>query len=169
MKTLMIYRIITYLLFAVGGFMALMLLTMLMAALTNPVLLLPVFLVACVVIYTYGSWRFLTRGIDAHMYCKPSLRDLIKVNGYGTMAFAVMTLIQCLTLLLNPALLNDILEQAMSMQKASVEGMEEMMSKFMHFLLRFLLVYCSMLLVHIFQTFKLLRQHADAFQQSPNA
>lgn len=168
MQNLTIYRVFTYLLFAVGGFMALMLLTMLMAALANPVLLLPVFLVACVVLYTYSSWRFLTRGIDAHMYCKPSLRDLIKVNGYGTMAFAVMTLIQCLTLVLNPAMLNDILEQAMSMQKASMEGMEAMMIKFMNFLLRFLLVYCSILLVHVFLTFKLVRQHADAFQPPPN-
>lgn len=157
------YKILTYLLFAVGGFMALMTLTMLMAALANPVLLLPVFLVACVVLYTYSSWRFLTRGINAHMYCKPSLRDLIKVNGYGTIAFATMTAIQTFSLIMNPTLLNDIMEQALSMQKASAEGMEDMMLRFMHFLLRFLLVYSIALIIHVYMTFRLVRQHADAF------
>jgi hypothetical protein len=169
MKNLILYRIITYLLFAIGGFMTLMLFTMTLAALANPILLLPVFMVACVVIYTYASWRFLTRGIDAHMYCRPSLRDLIKVNGYGTIAFASLTAIQCGSLILKPELLNDIMEQAMSMQKTTMEGMEGMMMKFMHFFLRFLLVYSIVLLVHVFSSFRLIRQHADAFQLPPDA
>lgn len=168
MKNLGFYRILTYLLFAVGGFMALMLLTMIMAALANPILLLPVFMVACVVLYTYSSWRFLTRGIDAHMYCKPALRDLIKVNGFGTIAFAGLVGVQCLSLIMNPATLNEITEQAMSMQKTSVEGMEGMMLKFMHFLLRFLLVYSILLLVHIYISFRLVKEHADAFQIPPD-
>ncbi len=161
------YRILTYLIFAIGGFMALMTLTMLMAALANPVLLLPVFLVACVVLYSYSSWRFLTRGIDANRYCKPSLRDLIKVNGYGTMAFAIMTAMQTFTLMMQPAMLNDIMEQALAMQQTSGEGMEDYMMKFMHFLLRFLLVYSIALIIHVFMTFRLLRQNADAFLQPP--
>ncbi|ULQ56609.1 hypothetical protein KJS94_00130 [Flavihumibacter rivuli] len=163
MNNLTIYRILTYIIFLIGAFMAMLLLTFLMAALANPVLLLPTFMVACVVIYSYCSWRFLTRGIDAHMYCKTSLRDLTRVNGYGALAFASLTAIQCISLIMNPALLNDILEQAMSMQKSSVEGMEEMMTKFMGFLLKFMLVYSVLLLVHIFSTFRLLKIHADAF------
>ncbi|MBZ5857374.1 hypothetical protein [Flavihumibacter profundi] len=164
MKNLGFYRILTYILFVIGGFMSLMLLTMVLAALANPILLLPVFMVACVVIYTYSSWRFLTRGIDAHMYCKPSLRDLVKVNGYGTLAFAALTGIQSLSLIMKPAMLSEVMEQAMSMQKTSVEGMETMMMNFMQFLLRFLLVYSIMLLVHVYMSFRLIRQHADAFQ-----
>ncbi|ULQ52805.1 hypothetical protein [Flavihumibacter fluvii] len=168
MKNLGFYRILTYILFAIGGFMALMLLTMIMAAMANPILLLPVFLVACVVMYTYSSWRFLTRGIDAHLYCKPALRDLIKVNGYGTIAFAGLVGVQSLSLIMNPAMLNEITEQAMEMQKASVEGMETLMLSFMHYLLRFLLVYSILLLVHVYISFRLIQQHADAFQIPPD-
>lgn len=164
MKNLGFYRLLTYILFAIGGFMTLMVLTMILAALANPILLFPVFVVACVVIYTYSSWRFLTKGIDGHMYCKPSLRDLIRVNGYGTIAFATLVGIQSLSLIMNPSMLNDIMEQAMSMQKTAAEGMEEMMTKIMHYLMRFLLAYSILLLIHVIISFRLIRQHADAFQ-----
>jgi hypothetical protein len=164
MKNFGLYRVLTYILFTIGGFMALMLLTMILAALANPVLLLPVFLVACVVIYTYSSWRFLSKGIDAHQYCRPSLRDLIRVNGYGTLAFALLTGIQCATLLLKPALLNELIDQAMSMQQTSVEGLEGTLNKAMQFAIKFLLGYSIMLLVHVFISFRLLREHADAFE-----
>jgi len=69
---------------------------------------------------------------------------------------------------MNPAALNEITEQAMSMQKTSVEGMEGIMLKFMHFLLRFLLVYSILLLVHVYISFRLVKEHADAFQIPPD-
>lgn len=164
MKNLGFYRFLTYILFAIAGFLALMVLTMILAALANPVLLFPVFIVACVVLYTYSSWRFLSKGIDAHMYCRPSLRDMIKVNGYGTIAFAMLVGFQSLSMIMNPAMLNDIMEQAMAMQKPAAEGMEEMMIKIMHYLMRFLLAYSILLLIHVVISFRLLREHADAFQ-----
>lgn len=167
MKNLIVYRIITYVLLAIGGFLALMILAMLLAALANPMLLLPIFLLTCVIVYTYCSFRFLSRGIDAHMYCRPSLRDLIRVNGYGTLGFATLTLLQCLMLINNPNTLNEVMDQALSMQKEQVEGMEEMMISFMHYTIRFLLIYSVLLLLHVFMTFRLIRQHADAFDLPP--
>lgn len=163
MQNLTIYRIFTYLLLAVGVVMAFLFVTLIMATLVNPVLLLPLFVLACVLIYTYSSWRFLTKGIDAHQYCKPSLRDLIRVNGYGASFFASLTVIQCLTLIMKPELLENVMEQALALQKTSVTGMEDMMHKMMHYMLRFMLVYGIILILHIFMTFRLLRQHADAF------
>lgn len=144
--------------------MALMLLTTILGALANPKLVFAVFLLACVVIYTYSSWRFLSKGIDAHQYCRPSLRDLIRVNGYGTLAFALLTGIQCAALLLKPALLNELIDQAMSMQHTSVEGLEGTLNKAMLFAIKFMLGYSIMLLVHVFISFRLLREHADAFE-----
>jgi hypothetical protein len=167
MKNLIFYRILTYILFAIAGFLALMLLMMLIAALGNPILLLPVFLVACVVIYTYSSWRFLAKGIDAHQYCKPSLRDLIRVNAFGTIVFAGLIGVQSLSLIINPALLNDVTAQAMAMQKTQVEGMESMLVKAMHYILRCMLVYSLLLLVHVALSFRLIKEHADAFQIPP--
>ena len=78
MKKLIVYRILTYLLLAIAGVISFFVFGGLMAALANPVMLFFVFLMVCVVIYSYCSFRFLSRGIDAHMYCKPALRDLIR-------------------------------------------------------------------------------------------
>lgn len=164
MKNLLLYRILTYILLAIGGFVAMMVLGMLLMALANPVLLLAVFLLACVVIYTYGSWRFLNRAIDAHQYCKPSLRDLIKVNAYGTLAFAILSLLQSIAIMVNPQVLNQSMEEAIAMQPNATEGMEEMMLATAKVITRLLLVYSVLLITHIAITFRLLRQHADAFE-----
>ncbi|KIC90729.1 hypothetical protein [Flavihumibacter solisilvae] len=163
MKNLILYRVLTYLLFAVAGLMSFTLLATIMAALANPALLFLVFIIACVIIYTYCSWRFLKRGIDAHLYCKPSLRDLIKVNGYGSIAFSILFGFASFTVLTNPQLMEAALENAISMQQAAVEGMEDSMRRSMNIVLKFLLVYSVLLLTHIIITFRLLRTHADAF------
>ena len=164
MKNLILYKLLTYLLFAVAALMSFTLLATLMAALANPGLLFLVFIIACVIIYTYCSWRFLTRGIDAHMYCKPSLRDLIKVNGYGSIAFSVLFGFASFTVLTNPQLMETALENAVSMQQATAEGMEESMRRSMNIVLKFLLVYSALLLTHIIITFRLLKVHSDAFR-----
>ncbi|KYP13077.1 hypothetical protein [Flavihumibacter sp. CACIAM 22H1] len=168
MNNLTVYRILTYVLLAIAGFLSLLLIGMLLAALVNPVLLLQVFLLACVIIYSYCSFRFLNRGIDAHLYCRPSLRDLIRVNGYGTLAFASLNLVVSCTLLVRPGMLNEVAEQALSMQKEQVEGMEEMMINYMKYTLRFLLFYSAALLVHVYMSFRLIRLHADAFDIPTN-
>lgn len=168
MKNLSFYRILTYLLLAVGGFVAFFLLGGIMAALANPVILIFVFLLACVVIYTYCSFRFLSRGIDAHMYCKPSLRDLIRVNGIGTLVFAIMGVLNAVVLKLNPEMFDRTIEQAMSIQQEEVEGLEEMMHTTMKAILNFLLVYGLALFFHVMMTFRLIRQHADAFDLPQN-
>ncbi len=163
MQSLTFYRILTWFLLIVGGFLAFFLVAGLLMALANPVLLLPLFVLACVLIYTYASWRFLSRGIDAHLYCKRSLRDLIRVNGYGALFFASLSLVQAISLIVQPSLLQDTMDQALALQKNQVEGMEATMWKVMHFTLRFMTAYSIVLIIHIFMTFRLIRQHADAF------
>lgn len=163
MKKLIFYRILTYLLLAIAGIISFFVLGGLLAALANPVMLIFVFLMACVVIYSYCSFRFLSRGIDARMYCKPSLRDLIRVNGIGTLVLGGMAFMNAVVLKMNPEMMNTAIDQALSMQKEEVEGLEEMMYGTMKSMLNFLLVYGLILLIHVSITFRLLKQHADAF------
>ena len=93
MKNLGIYRVMTYLLLFVAAFMSVGVFTSLLAALANPVGLLQVFVLACVIIYTYCSWRFLVRGIDKGIPSKPVMRDLIKVNAYVSVAVGALLFI----------------------------------------------------------------------------
>jgi hypothetical protein len=167
MKNLLFYRILTYILLATSGFLTFIVIGSLLAALANPMMLLPVFLLACAIIYSYCSFRFLSRGIDAHMYCRTSLRDLIRVNAIGAMVLGVMMAFNGIALKMNPALLDQALEQAMEMQHTQMEGMEEMMQATTRFVVNFILIYGIALVIHIPLTYRLLRQHADAFDTPP--
>lgn len=164
MRSLLLYRILTYALLIVAGFLALMLLAALPAALANPVLLLFVFLMACVIIYSYSSWRFLSQAIDKHQYCKPRLRDLIKVNSYFTLGIGLLFVLQAITLMADPKLSEEAANQAMLSIPAEANYSKEDVVKLLRFMERVFLIYGFVLVTHIFLTWTLLRQHRDAFE-----
>lgn len=167
MKSPIYYRILTYPLLLVAGFLAFGVIVVLPTALANPVLLLSVFLVACIVIYTYTSWRFLIKGIDQQMPLKHSLRDLIKVNSYCSIVFAALCLIQAGTLTSNPELIRQAAKQAMSAPGAADATSEEAVAKAFKGLLIFLAIYSVLLLVHVIMTLRLLKPYRYLFEQQP--
>lgn len=164
MKNLILYRILSYILLILAGLLSIFVLFGLLTALSNPVILLPLFLMACVVIYSYTSWRFLTRGIDYNQPCKTSLRDLIRVNAMVSILFAFLLLLQSYTILTNPKLLETTLEQATAMQGSGTEEMKQLMPKIFMSILKFMIVYSILLLVHNFFTFRLLKQYRHIFE-----
>ncbi|QEC40418.1 hypothetical protein [Pseudobacter ginsenosidimutans] len=165
MKSLLLYRILSYALILVAGFLSLMLLAVIPAALANPVLLLFVFLIACVIIYSYTSFRFLTRGIDRRMYCKPQLRDLMKVNSYFTVGIAVLFIMQSITLLGNPHLADEAATQALDNMPPEANFGKEDIIKTLRFIERFFLIYGIVLLTHIFITYYYLKLFKGVFEQ----
>jgi len=166
MKNLIIYRIITYILLFVAAFLSVGVFTSLLAALSNPVALLPLFLMACIIIYSYSSWRFLVRGIDKNIPCKITLRDLIKVNGYVALGLASLCLFQMIVVLMQPGMINGILEQVKAAQPAGQQMSEEVLLKLTHFVLRFIMAYSSLLIIHTILTFRLLKRYREVFEPS---
>jgi hypothetical protein len=98
------YRIISFILLPVAGILGFFGLFALMAAVANPSFLLGVFMLACIVIYTFCSFSFLSKGILGNRPCKPSLRDWIRVNAFVSLAFAVLSLGQGFAYLGNAAM-----------------------------------------------------------------
>lgn len=164
MRSLLLYRILTYILLAVAGFFALMLLSILPAALANPIMLLPVFLLACLILYSYTSSRFLHRGIYGGQYCKPQLRDLIRVNSFFSMGMAVFLLMQAIMLLGNPQLREEVANQALDTMPAEAKLSREGIISLLRFIERFFLIYGISLLTHIIITYRLLRQYRQVFE-----
>jgi hypothetical protein len=165
MKQISFYRILTYLLFPfviLFGFMALI---MLMIALANPAALLPVFLLVCVVIYTFASYSFLNKGIAHGKPCRPSLKDLIKVNAYVSMVFGGWWLVQSVAALANPSALRESVSTALAEQKTALpQGItESMMLQGMKGVLYFLIIFCIALLIHISISFRLLKAYRHVF------
>jgi TRAP-type C4-dicarboxylate transport system permease small subunit len=165
MKNLGIYRVITYLLLFVAAFMSVGVFTSLLAALANPVGLLQVFVLACVIIYTYCSWRFLVRGIDKGIPSKPVMRDLIKVNAYVSVAVGALLFIVMISVLTMPEQFKNVLEQAKAAQPPGTNWTNEEIIKGTRFAVGFLLTYGALLLIHPFMTFRLLKRFPQLFQE----
>ena len=168
MKNLIVYRIITYILLFIAAFMSVGVFSSLLAALANPVALLPIFLLACVIIYTYCSWRLLVRGIDKGIPLKPVVRDLIRINGIISLVLGAIILIQMLMVLVKPALLQDIMKQAKDAQPPGSDWNDTMLLSWTRFMVKFLLVYGAMLVVHPLLTLRLVKRFRDLFQEPAN-
>ena len=168
MKNLVIYRIISYILLFVAAFLFFSVVTSLLAALANPVALLPVFLVACVIIYTYYSWRFLMRGIYKGIPSKPFVRDLIKVNAYVTLALAAVWLFAATVVLIRPEMISTIIEQVKAAQPAGSPITDEELQKGTHYGIIVVMVYSILLVIHIIITLRLLRRYPQLFQEPAN-
>jgi len=165
MKTLLIvYRVLTFILLPIAAIFGFIDLSLLLMALANPAALLPVFAIACIVIYVFTSLSFLTKGIMGGRQCKPSLRDWIRVNAFVSIAFSALGIIEYITLLSNKTVVAAVVKQAMQQQSLpagmSAGQLEQMLLSFLFFFFIFSIV----LLIHIYMTFRLLKQFDYLFK-----
>lgn len=164
MKTLTIYRIFSYILLIVGIFIGLGVLISLLVALANPALLLNVFVGAAVVMYSFSSFLFLTKGIDGKQSLKTGMKDFIRVNAFVAVFFGVMNIFQAFTIITNPTVLNEAIKNLPQLPN-SQQLPTVMILKVLKAVIWFLLFYSVILLIHIQITFRLLKEHAHLFGQ----
>ncbi len=167
MNSLTFYRIFSYILLVIGVFLGFFALIVLLFALSNPVFLISVFIIASVVIYSFTSFLFLVNGIDGQRYLKPKLKDWIKVNAYVAIFFVFMNIFQSISVITNPGLVNDALKQVTEMQKTASPLSADMMTKIVKAVVWFLLIYAVILGSHISSTFRLLKQYSHLFEKEP--
>lgn len=164
MKQIILYRILTYILVPVAAFLGFFTVLALFAALVNPAVLIGVFMLACIVIYTFSSLSFLNKGIIKKLPCKPSLRDWIRVNAFVSLLFASLSLFQSASLLSNPVSLQQALDAAISSQPNLPASLTpQLIKSVMSGSLYFMLFLSIILLIHIFFTFRLLPQYKQVF------
>ncbi|MBU6159247.1 MAG: hypothetical protein KGP35_09510, partial [Bacteroidetes bacterium] len=108
---LTVYRILSYLLILVASFIGLGMLMLLTGAFTNPALLLSVFVAAGVVLYSFSSFHFLNKGVLKNQKIKTGRKDFIKVNAYVALFFGVINLFQSVTLIAEPKVIEQLLDQ----------------------------------------------------------
>lgn len=162
------YKITSYILLPIAALFGVFTLILLFVALANPPMLLPLFVVACVVIYVITSFKFLNKGIIRKNECKPGLRDWIKVNAYVSVIFATLMLIQTIAVVQNPELMSKALDDTLAMQPANQQLSKAMMMNMVTGIMYFFGVISVLLFIHIFITFRLLKQYRYLFEASPN-
>jgi len=163
------YKIVSYILLVIAGFFALVDLYSLLVALSNPnlliTLLITVFLLTSVIIYSFTSFSFFTNGIQKERQCKPNLKDWIKVNAYVSIAFGLLTLFQCGIILFSPTAQTEMIAQFNSMnEKTQTQTISN--QSFLHLIkgmLFWFMVYGVLLLSHVFITLRLIKEKSNLF------
>jgi hypothetical protein len=168
MNSLLIYRIFSYFLLIIAAILGIAALFALFIALSNPALLLSVFVIVAVVIYSIASFLFLINGIDGKRQLQQKLRDWIKVNAYVAVVFVIMNIFQSIAVLQNPVILSDAVKQVSDMQQSNSPVSAAFMLRIMKAVVWFLLFYAVVLGVHISFTFRYLRQYAHLFGEKSN-
>lgn len=166
MKGLILYRILTFILVPVAAFLSLFALMALFLALANPALLLGAFMLFCMIIYVFCSLKFLNKGINGKQACKPSLRDWIRVNAFVTIAFAILSLFQSTALLSDAHLLNETMK-AMPTQSNLPPGISaSALRSIIIGTLYFMVILSSLLIIHIFMSFRLMKEYKFLFDEN---
>ena len=80
--SLKLYNVLSFILIPIALLFAFIDFAFLMTALGNPSVLIFVFAIACLVIYTFVSFSFLKRGIEREQHQPAKLKDWIKVNAF---------------------------------------------------------------------------------------
>ena len=81
-QNLKLYTVLTYILIPIALFFGFLDVLILFSSLSNPSALIMVFIIACLVIYTFSSYKFLKLGIEREIVQTLKLKDWIKVNAY---------------------------------------------------------------------------------------
>jgi hypothetical protein len=167
MKTILIvYRLLSFILLPIALIIGIIDIMFLSLALANPSALLLVFAIACIVIYVFTSFSFLTNGILGSRQCKPSLRDWIRVNAFVSIALSSLGIIDYITLVSNKsiadALIKQVIQQQTIPQGMTTPQLEQMLLKFLFIFFIFSIV----LITHIILSFRLLKQFSYLFKQN---
>jgi hypothetical protein len=170
MTSLKIYRVLSFILLPFAAFLSLNLIGSLLASLSNPLLLLTTFIMACAPVYIFTSSWFFFNCIRKDKKCKPSLKDWIKVNAVVTLVFIAFMLLSCIGFLFlfnNPTVFNEIMSKMPSrqmpgMQQLNVTQVLQVMKVFASIMLPFSLI----LLVHIIFTFRFIKIYGYLFEEA---
>ncbi|MGI8633876.1 MAG: hypothetical protein ACR2KZ_00595 [Segetibacter sp.] len=157
-----IYRILSLIINIFSFFIAVTLILLIPASLVMPPFWLPVFLLVAVVLYTWFSNKFRRLVLRQKEVVRTSLKDWVKVNGYVTIVFSILSLPGAIALLRNPAVyMANMYEMMGKMGNHSSQAFTERSAIILALIMIF---YFLILLVHVFWTFALIRKHAQYFQ-----
>jgi hypothetical protein len=161
-----VYKILTFILLPFAALFGLFAFIMFFIGLANPVILLPVCIMACFTIYTICCTIFTVRGINQQRPLKPSLKDWLKVNGYVTNVMAVISLINSISLVgYSKTQLTKLAQELLVAQPVKPEGITiETIVSAMMVITYIMLVFGIILLIQLALSFRLLKKYQYLFE-----
>lgn len=161
---LTIYRILTFLLMPMAILYAIASMIFITAAFANPAMLLPMFIMICVVIYSFASANFILRGIDRNKFLGKSAKDWLRINAFISSFYAIMMIFQCSTLLVNPSMLSELVDTAMQRGATDLKLPRETLIHYFTVMMYIFLVHGVILFIHVGLTFGFMKSHKNLFE-----
>ncbi|MEI7588885.1 MAG: hypothetical protein WCJ68_05270 [Chitinophagia bacterium] len=161
-----LYTVLTYILIPIALFFGFLDVLILFSSLSNPSALIMVFIIACLVIYTFSSYKFLKLGIEREIVQTLKLKDWIKVNAYVSFFLCSLFFVNSISVLVstNTVLLkfiDEFLQQQPNMPKEITNALVLSILKGVSV---FLLITGIIGIVHIRTTLRLVKQQAHLFE-----
>jgi len=158
--------VLSYCLIPIALFFAFLDILILISSLANPGALIMVFIVACLVIYTFTSFKFLKKGIELEQSQRKKLKEWIKVNAFVSLFLCSLFFINSISILISTndvlmGFINDFIQQQSGFPA-------QVTSKMILSILRgvsvFLLITSIIGIVHIRTTLRLVKQYDHLFE-----
>ena len=160
-----IYRILSFIINILSAFVAITIVFIIPLAIGSPALLLPLFVLICVVLYAWFSSRFRQLVLMRRVQVKKSLKDWIKVNGYVALVFSILNISSSLAFIRNPSVILDSYKEMMKQfgTKMQQEISVNTITTASYIMLVWLLALC----IHVFWTFALIKKNESFFETDP--
>jgi len=118
-------------------------------AFSNPAMLFPLFMIACIAIYSFAALRFLIKGIDGKKYLSKSFKDWLKVNAFVSIVFAVLMMSECFVFIFHPSMLQQLMNEQMKITATSINLNSNDVFRYLQVITYFFLAYAIVLFVHV--------------------
>ena len=161
-----LYKVLSFIIMLIALLLSFIVIAGLLVALANPVLLLNVFILGAVVIYSFTSFSFLQKGLIRKQKVKPRLKDWIKVNAYVSITFITLVFFQTISIVMSPTLLKSVIDQFQSLQTVQPSIPKGQIFQLMQITMYAMMIYALMLGTHIALTFRFIKQHGDLFDDT---
>ena len=161
-----LYFVLTYVLLPIALFFGFMDCILLLSALANPGALILVFAMACIVIYSFASFKFLKIGIEREQTQTTKLKDWIKVNAFVSLLMFSLIFLNAVSILVsNDATLTGFVDEFLAQQSGlPPEFNSQFVLKIMRTASYFLFVIGAVGILHIRMTLRLVKEYDYLFE-----
>ncbi len=162
-----LYIVLSYILLPVALFFGFLDSILFFSALANPSAMILVFAMACIVIYSFTSFKFLKLGIEREQPQTTKLKDWIKVNAYVSLFMFSLIFLNAVSILIsNDATLKGFVDEFLQQQSGlPPEFNSQFVLKIMRTASYFLFVIGAVGILHIRLTLKLVKEYDYLFEK----
>jgi len=165
------YKGASYVVMFFASLFCLMLLFILPFAFAEPALLLGVFIMSGVVLYSFSSFRFMKKGLGEGQVFRIRFKDFIKVNAFVVLFFVLQSFVGITDILLQKELLTRLVDTILSQNSesfsqltpAQLKDLKKELISSVQIVIWVFLLYAAILATHVIYTFRLLKKNNHLF------